>query len=61
MITEVNGIPLNPFATNEQFYKRIVTLNNGSEIRLVTHPYDFIKLIKQQLKNMKNVKKFLQS
>jgi hypothetical protein len=61
VITEVNGIPLNPFATNEQFYKRIEKLTNGSEIRIIIQPYDFCKLIKQQLKSIKNLKHYLQS
>ena len=59
VITEVDGIPLNPFAINEQFYRRVEKVPNGSEVKLVIQPHDFVKLVKKQLKTTKNLKKFV--
>lgn len=59
VITEIDGIPMNLFATNEQFYKRLEKIPNGNEIKIIIQPHDFVKLIKQQLKTLKNLKRFL--
>uniref|UniRef100_A0A7E4UVQ7 PH domain-containing protein n=1 Tax=Panagrellus redivivus TaxID=6233 RepID=A0A7E4UVQ7_PANRE len=50
VITEVNGIPLNPFAANDLFYKRMEQVPNGTDFQIVVQPKDFITLIKDQLK-----------
>ncbi|KAE9552639.1 hypothetical protein FO519_004152 [Halicephalobus sp. NKZ332] len=59
VVTEMDGVPLNPFAINEQFYRRVEKVPNGAEIKLVIQPHDFVKLVKKQLKTMKNMKKFV--
>lgn len=59
VITEVEGIPLNPFAKNEQFFQRVEKLPQGTSFNIIIHPCDLIKLIKCQLKTQKNYKKFL--
>lgn len=59
VITEVEGIPLNPFAKNEQFFHRLEKLAHGTSFNIIIHPRDLIKLIKSQLKLHKNYKKFL--
>lgn len=59
VITEVEGIPLNPFAKNEQFFQRIEKFVLGKSFNIIIHPRDLIKLIKLQLKLQKNYKKFL--
>jgi len=59
VITEVDGLPLNPFDRNEQFYSRLEQIKPHEQFYLIVHPNDFFKLIKQQLKLMKNFKRFI--
>jgi hypothetical protein len=59
VITEVNDVPLNPFARNDSFFHRLEQIPPGGPCNIIVHPYDLVKLIKQQLKtNIKNYKKF---
>lgn len=58
-ITEVNGIPLNPFAQNEQLFKRLEEIPSEQSFSLVIHPSDFVRLIKHRLKHVKGYKRYI--
>ncbi|KAL7069962.1 hypothetical protein ACQ4LE_010779 [Meloidogyne hapla] len=60
IITELNGIPLSLYSKNEQLFKRIDQLQNGTEINLTLLPTDFCDLILRQLKaQCKDYQKFM--
>ncbi|KAF7633374.1 PH domain-containing protein [Meloidogyne graminicola] len=60
VITELNGIPLSLSSKNEQFFRRVDQLSEGTEIILTLHPTDFCELIMRQLKaQCKNFAQFM--
>lgn len=59
VITELDGIPLNPFAANEQLFQRFERVVDGATTNLIVHPSDLVKLFKQELKTRKNWKRFV--
>uniref|UniRef100_A0A915CNS6 PH domain-containing protein n=1 Tax=Ditylenchus dipsaci TaxID=166011 RepID=A0A915CNS6_9BILA len=59
VITEIDGIPLNPYAKNEQFFQRLERLSQGTVFNVVVQPRDLVKLLKQKLKHSNNYKKLI--
>ncbi|KAK6766910.1 hypothetical protein RB195_026274 [Necator americanus] len=59
VITEVNKRRLNPFSKNDQLFKRLDEIRDGSEFTIVLHPHDFIKQMKQQILCVQHYKSFL--
>ncbi|CAJ0609373.1 unnamed protein product [Cylicocyclus nassatus] len=59
VITEVNKRRLNPFSKNDQLFKRLDEIRDGSEFTIVLHPHDFIKQLKQQILAVHHYKAFL--
>ncbi|KAH7728264.1 hypothetical protein AAVH_04508 [Aphelenchoides avenae] len=59
VITEVNNVPLNPFACNDSLYHRLERQPPGTSFTVIVHPHDLVKNLKQQLKSLKNYKKFI--
>ena len=59
VITEVDGFPLNPFDRSEQFFARLEKLEPNSTFNLIIHPSDLVKLIRKQLKQSRNFKRFI--
>ncbi|KAI1724440.1 hypothetical protein Ddc_05677 [Ditylenchus destructor] len=57
VITEVDGIPLNPFAKNEQFFQRLERFSQGTVFTVIIHPLDFVDALKDSLKLNKNYKR----
>ncbi|KAK6061239.1 hypothetical protein COOONC_01093 [Cooperia oncophora] len=59
VITEVNKRRLNPFSRNNQLFKRLDEVRDGSEFTIVLHPHDFVKQMKQQIVGVHHYKTFL--
>lgn len=59
IITELDGIPMDLYARNDQFFRRLEQKPIGSSINLTIHPEDFCKLIASQLKIRKNFNHFV--
>ncbi|KHJ99871.1 hypothetical protein OESDEN_00145 [Oesophagostomum dentatum] len=59
VITEVNKRRLNPFSKNDQLFKRLDEIRDGSEFSIVLHPHDFIKQMKQQILAVHHYKAYL--
>lgn len=59
VITEVNNRRLNPFSKDDQLFKRLEEIRDGSEFTIVLHPHDFIKLLKQQIVGVHHYKVYL--
>ncbi|WKY16687.1 hypothetical protein Q1695_001373 [Nippostrongylus brasiliensis] len=59
VITEVNKRRLNPFSKNDQLFKRLEEIRDGSEFTIVLQPHDFVKQMKQQIVGVHHYKAYL--
>ncbi|EYB87476.1 hypothetical protein Y032_0262g577 [Ancylostoma ceylanicum] len=59
VITEVNKRRLNPFSKNDQLFKRLDEIRDGSEFTIVLQPHDFVKQMKQQILGVHHYKAYL--
>lgn len=56
VLTEINGRPLNLFYKENQVRDRLNSV--GRDISILVQPLDLIKLIKKQLKSIRNYKEY---
>ncbi|XP_076335983.1 uncharacterized protein LOC143239071 [Tachypleus tridentatus] len=57
VLTEINHRPLNLFSKNSEIQDRLNAV--GKDISILVQPYDFIKIVKKQLKGLRNYKEYI--
>uniref|UniRef100_A0A915EI69 Uncharacterized protein n=1 Tax=Ditylenchus dipsaci TaxID=166011 RepID=A0A915EI69_9BILA len=55
VITEIDGIPLNPMPKNEQFFQRLGRLSQGTVFNVVVQPRDLVKIAQAKAQTLQQL------